>query len=185
MLNQRQIKFCEQYSIHGNATKAAEEAGYSKKTAYSIGQRLLKNVEIKKYIRNLQQKTTEALNITREEVTREMYRLGFSNVQDFFDKDGNLKGLHELSPNAAASISSIEIEEVREISKGRKKITTQIKKIKLWDKRGALDGLAKMLGYNAPEKKEVKVDINQFNGFDAFMAECRKINLDEDESSSG
>src|SRR5699024_1057443 len=36
-----------------NATKAAERAGYSKRTAYSQGQRLLKNVEIKNAVDEL------------------------------------------------------------------------------------------------------------------------------------
>lgn len=45
-MNVRQQKFCDYYLQSGNATEAAIKAGYSKKTAYSIGQRLLKNVEI-------------------------------------------------------------------------------------------------------------------------------------------
>lgn len=49
-MNDRQRKFCEQYAANPNATEAAKAAGYSPHTAYSIGQRLLKNVEIKKYI---------------------------------------------------------------------------------------------------------------------------------------
>ena len=48
MLNDRQQLFVTEYVKDMNATKAAERAGYSKRTAYSQGQRLLKNVEIKK-----------------------------------------------------------------------------------------------------------------------------------------
>ena len=39
-------RFCLEYAGSGNAKKSAENAGYSKKTAYSQGQRLLKNVEV-------------------------------------------------------------------------------------------------------------------------------------------
>jgi len=46
----RQARFVEQYLISGNATQAAIDAGYSEKTAYSQGHRLLKNVEIQKAI---------------------------------------------------------------------------------------------------------------------------------------
>lgn len=43
--------FVEAYLANGfNATKAAKAAGYSEKTAYSQGGRLLKNVEIKQEI---------------------------------------------------------------------------------------------------------------------------------------
>ena len=53
MLNDRQQLFVTEYVKDMNATKAAERAGYSKRTAYSQGQRLLKNVEIKKAVDNL------------------------------------------------------------------------------------------------------------------------------------
>lgn len=52
-MNDRQKKFCELYATNLNATEAAKTAGYSAATAYSIGQRLLKNVEIKNYIDEL------------------------------------------------------------------------------------------------------------------------------------
>ena len=53
MLNDRQGLFVSEYIKDMNATQAAIRAGYSKKTAYSQGQRLLKNVEIKKAVDDL------------------------------------------------------------------------------------------------------------------------------------
>ena len=47
MLNARQKRFVSEYLIDLNATEAAIRAGYSEKTAYSIGSRLLNHVEIK------------------------------------------------------------------------------------------------------------------------------------------
>lgn len=46
-LNDKQARFCDEYLIDLNATQAAIRAGYSAETAYSQGQRLLKNVEVK------------------------------------------------------------------------------------------------------------------------------------------
>lgn len=46
----KQKRFCDEYLIDTNATQAAIRAGYSEKTAYSIGQRLLKDVEVAAYI---------------------------------------------------------------------------------------------------------------------------------------
>lgn len=46
----KQQRFADEYLIDCNATKAAIRAGYSEKTAYSVGQRMLKNVEVKNYI---------------------------------------------------------------------------------------------------------------------------------------
>jgi len=52
-VNAKQIKFCDEYLIDSNATQAAIRAGYSKQTAYSQGQRLLKHVEVKNRIAEL------------------------------------------------------------------------------------------------------------------------------------
>lgn len=49
-MNKKQKKFADEYLIDCNATQAAIRAGYSEKTAYSTGQRMLKNVEVKNYI---------------------------------------------------------------------------------------------------------------------------------------
>lgn len=46
----KQQKFCDYYLQSGNATDAAIKAGYSEKTAYSIGGENLKKVEIKEYL---------------------------------------------------------------------------------------------------------------------------------------
>ena len=46
----KQIAFMKSYIVDPNATKAAIEAGYSKKTAASQGQRMLKKVEIRTMI---------------------------------------------------------------------------------------------------------------------------------------
>ncbi len=53
-MNERQKRFVAEYVKDYNATQAAIRAGYSERTAYSQGNRLLKNVEIKKAIKELQ-----------------------------------------------------------------------------------------------------------------------------------
>ena len=49
-MTKKQKRFCDEYLIDCNATQAAIRAGYSKKTAYSIGQENLNKPEIKAYI---------------------------------------------------------------------------------------------------------------------------------------
>ena len=46
----KQKRFCDEYLIDTNATQAAIRAGYSEKTAYSIGQENMKKPEIRAYI---------------------------------------------------------------------------------------------------------------------------------------
>lgn len=40
-------KFVDEYILTGNATEAAKRAGYSTRTAYSQGERLLRNAEVR------------------------------------------------------------------------------------------------------------------------------------------
>lgn len=49
----KQIKFCQEYVLTSNGTKAAISAGYSKNSAYSIANENLKKPEIKEYIAKL------------------------------------------------------------------------------------------------------------------------------------
>ena len=52
-MNVRQENFCLEYAKCGNATEAAKKAGYSEKTAKSIGQRLLTYVDVKNRLQEL------------------------------------------------------------------------------------------------------------------------------------
>ncbi len=54
-LTPKQKRFCEEYVVDFNATQAAIRAGYSKKSAYSIGPENLKKPKIRNYIRELKQ----------------------------------------------------------------------------------------------------------------------------------
>lgn len=56
-MTEKQRLFCEYYIKSFNATEAAKKAGYSEKTAYSIGQQLLKKIEIQKYFNTLREKS--------------------------------------------------------------------------------------------------------------------------------
>lgn len=66
----KQKAFCDCYIASGNATEAAQKAGYSKKTAYSIGQRLLKNVETQKYIAERERELAKNRIVSAEEVLK-------------------------------------------------------------------------------------------------------------------
>ena len=66
-LTERQKRFVEFYT--GNATEAAIKAGYSKKTAYSQGQRLLKNAEISSLVQERHSEKVASVERRREILT--------------------------------------------------------------------------------------------------------------------
>lgn len=81
-LNARQKAFCEFYVASGNATEAAIKAGYSKRTAKSIGQRLLTFVNVKKYIDELMQKLESERIASAEEVLQNLTAMMRGEIQE-------------------------------------------------------------------------------------------------------
>lgn len=69
-MTNRQMRFCEEYLIDTNATQAAVRAGYSAKTAYSIGGRLLNDPTVKTKIQELMDNRSERTNITADFVLK-------------------------------------------------------------------------------------------------------------------
>ena len=99
-LNAKKNRFVEEYPVDLNATQAAIRAGYSKKTAYSIGQRLLKDVEIQEAIQKAMKDRSKRTGITQDKVVEELGKVAFAEAHDYADADlkyGNkLKALELL-----------------------------------------------------------------------------------------
>ena len=87
-LTTKQQRFVEEYCVDFNATQAAIRAGYSEKTAYSQGQRLLKNVEIQAAI----QKRLDKLAMTAGEALLKLTSWGRGTVEPFLkaNEDGQV-----------------------------------------------------------------------------------------------
>lgn len=64
-LNERQQKFVREWLLCMNATEAAKKVGYSTKTAYSQGQRLLKNVEVQGLVSQYREQEEELVRTSR------------------------------------------------------------------------------------------------------------------------
>ncbi len=102
-MKEKQKRFCEEYLVDCNATQAAIRTGYSKKTARAVGQRLLTNVDIKKYIdQQLQKLKNEKIadaqevleyltSVMRGEQKEQVALLTGEGVQDLVQKDVSAK----------------------------------------------------------------------------------------------
>ena len=69
-LTDKQKRFIEEYLIDLNATQAAIRAGYSERTAYSIGEENLKKPVIKQAIEDAQSNRSSRVQITQDDVIR-------------------------------------------------------------------------------------------------------------------
>lgn len=143
-LNAKQRRFVEEYLLDLNATQAATRAGYSQKTARAIGARLLTNVDIQQAIQVAMQDRSEQTGITAARVLSEIGRLAFADIRKIFTEDGQLRPVHELPEEVAASISSVEVV-TSKVPGGGPTEVEYTSKIKFWDKRGSLELLGKHL----------------------------------------
>jgi phage terminase small subunit len=145
-LSDKQQKFCEEYLIDFNATQAAIRAGYSKKTADVQASRLLVNVKVAKYLNSKQEKALQKYDASLDRTLQEITRLAFQDARHYFDENGRLIPIDQLSDDAAASLAGFEVEEVYEFEDGDKKPSGQLKKIKRYDKNKALEMLMRYHG---------------------------------------
>lgn len=149
-LTQREQVFVAAYAIEKNGTKAAKAAGCPPKGAAVQASRWLKNPKILAAIERRTAGHLRAvqgeLDISRERILTEMARCAFIDPRKLFNADGTLKKPHELDDDTAAALSSIETEELFDGRGDDRQFIGYGKKVKLWNKLGALDSLAKITG---------------------------------------
>lgn len=146
-LSKRHDKFCREYVIDFNGTQAATRAGFSKRTANQQGSRLLAKVNIQSRIAELTEKSVDDLELSKKRVIQEYRRLAFLDIRKAFTEDGALMPLGDLDDDTAAAIAGVEAENIYDKDEdGNRILTGRILKVKLANKLGALDSLARHYG---------------------------------------
>lgn len=147
----KQQKFVEEYLIDLNATQAAIRAGYKARRADSIGHENLRKHEIAIAIQEAMQGRSERTQIDADRVLQEYAKIAFLNPKDFYNNDGTIKGVHELSDDVAACIAGIEVVS-RTKDNGELETT---KKFKISDKLKALQDVGRHINFF--EKDKIKL----------------------------
>ncbi len=167
-LTNKQRLFIAEYLIDLNATQAAIRAGYSKKTAYSIGQENLKKPEIAQLIQTQFHKRGEKTDITADKVLKELALIGFADQADYFEvnEDGSLrvKQFTEMPQGASRVISGIEeIQRIMGSGEGGKDMILEARrKLKHHDKVRALELIGNHLGMWKDKSEIIFPDVETF-----------------------
>lgn len=144
--SKRHEQFCQEYIIDFNGTRAATDAGFSKRSAKVTACRLLTKDNIQQRISELLKDRSERTKITQDMVLHELKILACSDFRDYgeiirtlADPDGRLKLkiFSEIKGDATRAIQSI--------SEHITKEGIQLK-FKLHSKTPALELIAKHLG---------------------------------------
>jgi phage terminase small subunit len=137
-LTPRQSKFVDEYLIDLNASQAAIRAGYSRRGVNSVAAKLLANTSIAAEIARRQAARATRTGITAERVLEEVARLAFADPRRLYDAAGQPIPVHQLDADTAAAVASVD---TRVGYRG-----DVSRKVRLWDKRAALELLGRHLG---------------------------------------
>ena len=89
-LNQKQIRFVQEYMKTNNVRQSAIKAGYSAKTASVQGSRLLSNVKVSAYINAINERLESDKTADIQEVMEYLTSVMRGEKKDQFDLDASL-----------------------------------------------------------------------------------------------
>tara|TARA_R100000908_G_C3694649_1_gene107592 strand:+ start:128 stop:535 length:408 start_codon:yes stop_codon:yes gene_type:complete len=128
MLNEKQEKFAQSYVLNHNATEAAKSAGYSTRSAYNQGYRLLQEVEVVERIEELSREMKTSVDVISEIEDQYAYAKAeghtnsaikalelLSRVRGNVADDGNRAGREELTTMIISCLQVLGKEEVDKI----------------------------------------------------------------------
>jgi phage terminase small subunit len=158
-LTPKQKEFVDEYLRDFNATAAAKRAGYSEKTAYSIGSENLKKPEIAEEIRE----RLELRGLTKEEALMRLGEQARASFEDFITVPPVGRAYIDL--NKAAANGKLHLIKKVTMAKGEFSL-------ELHDSQTANTTILKALGVFIDRiKSEIKaeVDVTDANGAKAYL----------------
>ena len=140
-LTSKQDLFCREYIVDRNATQAAIRAGYSEKTAASIGAENLKKPHIAKRIIELTAELLESVKIDAAYVLDRLVEMDQLDPVDIVNDDGSIKAIKDWPKPWRTSISAFDVAEIA--SANSESLNGVLKKVKWPDKIKVLELIGK------------------------------------------
>lgn len=131
-----------------NGTKAymaAYKGCKNEKAAAAAASRLLASVKVKTYLDKSIEKTMKKFDVTEERILQELACIAFLDFKDLVNDDGSMKDINDIPEHARRSINALDLAEIFAGEGDDRNAVGLLKKIKVADKRGALELLGKNL----------------------------------------
>jgi phage terminase small subunit len=148
----RQRQFVQEYLIDFNASQAMQRAGFSRENTTTAGARMLRNPKIKAAIDAAMAARAERTRITADRVLKEYARIAFADIRQFMRWDGKTAQMRpetEIGDDQAAAIAELYFGAGRQASR-----------LRLHDKKAALDALARHLGLFDPRRPAAAAELS-------------------------
>ena len=144
-LTTHEVAFLHAYLTGHDAPAAYRQAFGDDPQAAEKSKRLLRNKIVATILGAVYLRRTEAVNITQDDVLRELAKIAFSDVRDYLDDRGNLLPMSSIKGNAAGALASLELVDGPEGGT----------KVKLWDKLAALKEIGVICGFRVQRTEDV------------------------------
>jgi phage terminase small subunit len=157
-LSDKQARFVEEYLLDLNATQAAIRAGYSERTARSVGAENLTKPDVARAISAAQEIRSRRTQVTATRVLEELAHIGFSNVTHYvLDVSGRIALAEGAPPDALRAVASVKFKTRTLTPKEGPPVVEHEAEFKLWDKNTALANIGKHLGMFAERNLSVNL----------------------------
>lgn len=167
-LTEKNKIFAREYIFDWNGARAymvAYPDCLKYEAAKAAASRLLTNVNLQQYIEDIQKDLEKLAGISRLKVISEHMKIAYSSIANLHNTWIQRKEFELLTNEQKDCIQEIdtkiktEFEFDPENPQEKKPITVEYVKIKLYDKQKSLDAINKMLGYDAPTKTILDLNI--------------------------
>ncbi len=153
----RRKLFVEAMLANGrNATQAAVAAGFSKRSAYSTGGRLMKHPEVVAQLQQRSGELAQKYELTTDSVIRSLSQAVHFDPRKLYNADGTMKHPTEWDDDTAAAVTGFEVTEEFDGSGADRVRSGLTKKVKWLDKNTARDQAMKHLGLYERDNKQLQ-----------------------------
>lgn len=171
-LTAKQSRFCEEYLIDLNATKAAIRAGYSEDSAGDIGAQLLGKTHIRAEIDRLMEERSKKTGVNAAWLLDRLAQEATADIADLYDDFGYLLPVKEWPMIwRQGLVQGIDVEELYEGRGKSKEKVGELKKIRLSDRVRRLELIGRHIGVKAFEDT---VNVKGLDGLADRLARASK-----------
>ncbi len=140
-MREKHRRFVEEYLVDLNGRQAAVRAGYAPSSAKNRAHQLLRTPEVKAAVAEGMRERSRRTGITADKVLNEYARLAFSDLRQVTDW-----GPEGVQPKAAKDLHPDQARAIAEVTETKNKTGGGLVRVKMHDKKAALDALARHLG---------------------------------------
>lgn len=171
-LTAKQRVFIERYSIHRNATRAAEEAGY--KHPNKIAVQLTGLASVASVIKQIEEKISQRNGLERDIVLKRLGQNLNRDLRVLVDEDGNfISDIRKIPPEAHAYIDGFKVKQLFDMEGNA---IGQVIEIKLSPNASVQDMAMKHIGGYATEKHEHKMTLD----WDSYLEPPQEISVEDE-----